>query len=443
MQKPPLLIIFPKIDELGSAARIVTSKIPIVMKCPHCGAENPSNAKYCQACGKSFYSMKTCPKCGQQTPSDGKYCIHCQAKLAPDGKIEHSLFSKASFAVGCLLILWSLVFTFLISARANVTLGGDAEAIAGTKVDVFAFFGKVYKQMVWDSDAIIYQLMGPAFSTLAIGVFMIIVVVSALVSIKAMVGFGNGKTPSITKAAGFVYLSYVGTVAIFMLAIARTASAGLSFSYLLDTTSIAGLAIGAILFFIAVLLDGIGNRSDFKVGSAIGRLLCTAIIIGFGAGTIALLAQGIYTGTTDNNSLAMGIYPLGETLYEKACSLVVQGGEALADFNATFAGLAVVLLIGIILAIIFLSTFAQTLARSLENPLSPHKKEAGSAGIMAGTGAILYGVIQLDLNLAYVDFIGMAKEASIINGALMIVFGLAIMIASIVLRSLSSKEAKR
>ena len=386
--------------------------------------------------------MMACPKCGEQTPSDGKYCIHRQAKLAPDGKIEHSLFSKASFAVGCLLILWSLVFTFLISAHANADLGGDAEAIAGTKVDVFYFFGKAYEQMVWDSDAIIYQLMGPVFSTLAIGVLMIIVVVSALVSIKAMVDFANGKAPSITKAAGFVYLSYVGTVAIFMLAIARTASAGLSFSYMLDGTSIAGLAVGAILLFVASLLDGLGNRSDSKIGSAIGRLVCTAITIGFGAGTIALLAQGIYTGTTDNNSLAMGIYPLGETLYGKAYSLVVQGGEALADFNGTIAGLAVVLLIGIILAIIFLSKFAQTLARSLENPLSPYKKEAGSAGIMAGTGAILYGVIQLDLNLAYVDFIGMAKEASIINGALMIAFGLAIMIASIVLRTLSIKDPR-
>lgn len=387
--------------------------------------------------------MMACPKCGEQTPSDGQYCIHCQAKLTSDEKIEHSLLSKASFAAGCLLILWSLVFTFLISAHANVALGGDAEAIAGTKVDVFYFFGKAYEQMAWDSDAIVFQMMGPLFSSLAIGVLMIIVIFSALGSIKEMVNFGKGKTSSITKTAGFIYLSYVGTVAIFMFSIARTASAGLSFSYMLDGTTIAGLAVGAVLLFVASLLDGLGNRCDSKIGSAIGRLVCTAITIGFGTGAIALLSQGIYTGTTDNSSLALGIYQLGQTIYANAYPLVIEGGEALGTFSLTFAGFAFVLLLGVVIAIVFLSGFANAIAKGLGSPLSPYKKEAASSGIMAGVMAIIYGAIQLDLNLAYVDFIGMAKEASIINGALMIVFGLAIMIASIVLRSLSSKEAKR
>ena len=56
------------------------------------------------------------------------------------------------------------------------------------------------------------------------------------------------------------------------------------------------------------------------------------------------------------------------------------------------------------------------------------------------THQILKGELSMSDKKALV---ALAKEASIINGALMIVFGLAIMIASIVLRSLSSKEAKR
>ena len=89
----------------------VTHSTPMVevAKCPHCGNELPTNAKFCLECGtkieqlaenemicpscgqktpKNKFCIKcgqhlvnSCPKCGAEVPQDGKFCLECGTKL--------------------------------------------------------------------------------------------------------------------------------------------------------------------------------------------------------------------------------------------------------------------------------------------------------------------------------------------------------------------------
>ncbi len=55
-----------------------------MVPCPKCGTANPSNAKFCSACGaKMEIPTITCPKCKQPAPMGSKFCPNCGASLAP------------------------------------------------------------------------------------------------------------------------------------------------------------------------------------------------------------------------------------------------------------------------------------------------------------------------------------------------------------------------
>lgn len=48
-------------------------------KCPVCGAEIPSGAKFCPECGSSI--KRVCPKCGANLSPGAKFCPECGTKL--------------------------------------------------------------------------------------------------------------------------------------------------------------------------------------------------------------------------------------------------------------------------------------------------------------------------------------------------------------------------
>jgi hypothetical protein len=43
--------------------------------CPHCGQENPSQARFCLACGRRL--RLTCDACGTELPGHARFCIEC------------------------------------------------------------------------------------------------------------------------------------------------------------------------------------------------------------------------------------------------------------------------------------------------------------------------------------------------------------------------------
>lgn len=51
------------------------------IKCGFCGAELPTEAKFCYNCGKSTSRFKICPCCGAKNFADVDVCILCKSKL--------------------------------------------------------------------------------------------------------------------------------------------------------------------------------------------------------------------------------------------------------------------------------------------------------------------------------------------------------------------------
>src|SRR5215831_13770971 len=50
------------------------------MKCPQCGQDNPSQAKFCQECATPL--ARRCSKCGTQLSPTAKFCFECAAPVS-------------------------------------------------------------------------------------------------------------------------------------------------------------------------------------------------------------------------------------------------------------------------------------------------------------------------------------------------------------------------
>jgi membrane protease subunit (stomatin/prohibitin family) len=55
---------------------------PKTIKCPNCGAEMPETMKFCGNCGKLLKDEKTCSKCDSKNPAGMKFCGNCGEKLS-------------------------------------------------------------------------------------------------------------------------------------------------------------------------------------------------------------------------------------------------------------------------------------------------------------------------------------------------------------------------
>ena len=49
------------------------------MKCSNCSFDNPSDARFCQNCGRSL--ERPCPNCGTPNPLDVRFCKNCGTSL--------------------------------------------------------------------------------------------------------------------------------------------------------------------------------------------------------------------------------------------------------------------------------------------------------------------------------------------------------------------------
>lgn len=67
-------------ESIGNAVKPQSN----TQKCPKCGNELPSNAKFCLECGAKTENLSEnemiCPHCGKKTPK-GKFCMECGEKL--------------------------------------------------------------------------------------------------------------------------------------------------------------------------------------------------------------------------------------------------------------------------------------------------------------------------------------------------------------------------
>jgi len=97
------------------------------MKCANCGNENPSDARFCLACGQSMVSPVregtrlqpdwgmaniTCLQCGTSNPPGKAYCGTCGSRLGPQDKVNFGSWQAVAVAlilVG-LLLIWQFAY---------------------------------------------------------------------------------------------------------------------------------------------------------------------------------------------------------------------------------------------------------------------------------------------------------------------------------------------
>ncbi|NLG86651.1 MAG: zinc-ribbon domain-containing protein [Firmicutes bacterium] len=95
-----LLPICHEIDELEKEIAEIEQKIAELRakpgRCPKCGHNNVSNARFCANCGTSLQEaqeapvieataetkVNVCPQCNTEQPEDAKFCTQCGYKLA-------------------------------------------------------------------------------------------------------------------------------------------------------------------------------------------------------------------------------------------------------------------------------------------------------------------------------------------------------------------------
>jgi predicted amidophosphoribosyltransferase len=56
----------------------------IPMKCPHCQAELPDNAKFCNRCSKSLQTLLICNRCHHPNPLGSSFCLQCGQPLTSE-----------------------------------------------------------------------------------------------------------------------------------------------------------------------------------------------------------------------------------------------------------------------------------------------------------------------------------------------------------------------
>jgi len=83
----PLYLIF-RARSLFAVTEEEKDKVERYRLCPHCGHENPSDAKICDKCHKILDSLgaslgkKICPECGAENPVEGYRCKVCDQVIS-------------------------------------------------------------------------------------------------------------------------------------------------------------------------------------------------------------------------------------------------------------------------------------------------------------------------------------------------------------------------
>jgi tetratricopeptide (TPR) repeat protein len=53
------------------------------VRCSACGRDNPSDARFCAACGSRIETVVTCGHCGRENPADARFCVECGSEVVP------------------------------------------------------------------------------------------------------------------------------------------------------------------------------------------------------------------------------------------------------------------------------------------------------------------------------------------------------------------------
>ncbi len=107
--------------------------------CAHCGAENESEAKYCQQCGSQLAKEKGkfCPECGSKNEINARFCQNCgtvlNRKKSRAQKREVKKSKAPVLVIGGILGFF-ILFIFMKSIQTPATSNSSNQPVQPTEI---------------------------------------------------------------------------------------------------------------------------------------------------------------------------------------------------------------------------------------------------------------------------------------------------------------------
>ncbi len=447
------------------------------MKCPYCGAENPEGATFCKSCGRRMDGMALCPNCQRLTPADGIFCIHCgsnrnalplkiptpasrvsspkkverkeeareETVFVPDESKAHKILGIVAFALSCLTILVSVVFTFLIGATPQIGVGGGDYPTEVAGFNLYYYFGDVFtlfNESASEATAM-YGMVGPVMGTLSVTLSLIGILVVLGFSVKAIVGYVQKKEESVTKYAALSYFVYLAAAVLFMLNIfTNVTSQGVSIGLGLDGATIAGLVLGGVFLLANVVLDAVrrGIVGDVRSYGLQSGLSSGLLVLGIVA--LAFVGGPLFTIASGEIATSYGITEFFGLLLTFAARYYPLSADLWSEFVVNYVGSLIMVILSLLCLIAFLVCFAFLAKELLGDFGFGLRKKAPLYGILAGSYALLAGIFELVLALLFVPFFTWSESATIgmSSSIVLLVMGALILGVSIVGKLLCTKR---
>ncbi len=455
------------------------------MICVNCGTHNPDEATFCKNCGKRIDGMFMCPSCGKLTPADGEFCIYCGADknavrapvaasktlgeageavmaeaaavaITADVAAGHAggefvlekyrgLLKKVSFLFSALAALMGIIFVFLIDFSVSASAGGISESVSSgydfditSVLNIFYFFGDAYDYIndisssisTYAEDAL---TAGTVFGTVCCAVGMIVTIICFLVAAVRIFKIICGKSEkSHIAPCAAAFISFVFTVALFMMCIAANITvSGVKAEYTLGNLPIVGIVLGAVFLAISVVTDILANVKAGGVRHCAFNCVFGALILVFGFVAVGIMAKGIFSYEADSSiSVTFGLCILFECIAGIAPTLQNNstGNIAFNEMYSTELGLAIVLVIA---AIGFFILFTRAFSEILSGRGGVISPRAIKCAMFAGLFALICGAMMIACTQVYLDYIEEGYKASLAIPVTVMVFGLLLMVLSI------------
>ena len=402
--------------------------------------------------------MEVCPACGGLTPVGGAFCVNCGANKSSqpghfpanfvaetDGTVAagaeavaeesgyvfekyRGLLSKAAVLFAVLTALVGIIFVFLIECNYNIA----GSAYDDYSYTLFYFLGDVYDELelilaLLTSSQSVMLTMGTAYTSLCCAAGILATVIFCLVAIIRLLRRKSGK--SFVAPCAATFLSFVGTVVLFMMCVSRSISYdGESIAYELSGTAVTGIVLGAIFLVLAVVADAMANLKVGKVRRSVFNWIFALAFTVFAVVILGVLANGVFSYVMyDDVTYTYGAYWL---FYQLATSTqIIDGYDDMTNMMIIYGTIVVVC------AIVFCIYAAKIIGAALGGRGGALSRTVMKNATGIGIFAILIGVAMVLQTNEYLDYLAYDYyEASLTMPIVIIVFGVLLTVATIVYR---------
>ena len=298
-----------------------------------------------------------------------------------------------------LLILCSTIFTFLVGATTQVSIGSASAGAGIVNFDIYYYFSDAF---AFDSDIFgsDYILPASVLGLITVILAFVAVIVTLGFTIKGAISYFKKKEGDLTKYGVVSYFIFVSLATLFMLFISTSMEvASVTTSYVLNGATIAGIVIGGILLLISLVMNALNRGIGGNLKGYLYSTISTGVMLVFG-----VVGGGLTTFiSTYNLSTTFGIQPYFEMLTTNAITLYNATEDVWLEFVNNYYGSLVCVIFIVIFALIFALTFILTLKDNLSDFGGRYTKNSIIRSIVGGVSLTLVGVILLVHDLVCVS----------------------------------------